>query len=197
MKIWYLKFVLDKFERFDLLSLDNFELKDGEILLLFSDKFDNYSYDDLNLSDKIKLRNSPNLTQNSQFKISRSLKIYFEKNYQNIKNIPLYTSLSHSDNCAILAISTARVGVDLELIKDRNFSAHIDFCFSKEQRLRVANSKNQLIEFYKIWTLKEARIKLLNLGFYALDMASDESLGAFGEIIECSDKSFIYSVAIF
>ena len=96
-----------------------------------------------------------------------------------------------------MAISTTRVGVDLELIKDRNFSVHIDFCFSKEQRLRVANSKNQLIEFYKIWTLKEARVKLLNLGFYALDMASDESLGAFGEIVKCSDKSFIYSVAIF
>lgn len=98
MKIWYLKFVLDKFERFDLLNLDNFELKDGEILLLFSDKFDNYSYDDLSLSDKIKLRNSPNLAQNSKFKISRSLKIYFEKNYKNIKNIPLYTSLSHEAN---------------------------------------------------------------------------------------------------
>ena len=79
MKIWYLKFVLDKFERFDLLNLDNFKLKDGEILLLFSDKFDNYSYDDLSINDKIKLKNSPNLAQNSQFKISRSLKIYFEK----------------------------------------------------------------------------------------------------------------------
>ena len=57
---------------------------------------------------------------------------------------PIYTSLSHSDNCAILAISTARVGVDLELIKDRNFSAHIDFCFSKEQRLRYQKEYSDL-----------------------------------------------------
>ena len=197
MKIWYLKFYLGKFKRFDLLNLDKFELKDGEILLLFSDKFDSYSYDDLGISDKIRLKNIPNLAKNSEFKISRSLKIYFKKYYKNRKNIPLYTSLSHSNNCAILAISTRRVGVDLEFIKKRNFNAHMDFCFSDEQRFRVANSQNQLIEFYKIWTLKEARIKLLNLGFYALDRVSDESLGAFGEIMQCSNKSFIYSVAIY
>ncbi|WP_289242483.1 4'-phosphopantetheinyl transferase superfamily protein [uncultured Campylobacter sp.] len=96
-----------------------------------------------------------------------------------------------------MAISTKFIGVDLELIKNRNFDIHMEYCFSNHQIFRVENSDNKLIEFYKIWTLKEARVKLLNLGFYALDMASDESLGAFGEIIKCSDKSFIYSVAIF
>ena len=78
------------------------------------------------------------------------------------------TQLSHSNNHAILAISTKFIGVDLELIKNRNFDIHMEYCFSNHQIFRVENSDNKLIEFYKIWTLKEAQIKLLILDFMLL-----------------------------
>lgn len=197
MKIWLLRLFDGKFEKFSLAKIDNIELKDSDILLLFSGKFEYYDYKYLSAKDKNKVANNLNLASSIEFRVSRSLKIYFDKQYKNIKNTPLYSSLSHSKNHAILAISHKPVGVDLEFIKDRDFKAHMDFCFSNKQRAKVEKSKEPLIEFYRIWTLKEARIKLFNLGFYALDRVGDENLKSYSCAFKSGDMDFIYTATTF
>lgn len=73
----------------------------------------------------------------------------------------------------------------------------MEYCFSNHQIFRVENSDNKLIEFYKIWTLKEAQIKLLNLGFYAIEKVGDEDLMNYSGIIKSGDMKFIYTAVTF
>lgn len=73
----------------------------------------------------------------------------------------------------------------------------MEYCFSNHQIFRVENSDNKLIEFYKIWTLKEAQIKLLNLGFYTIEKVGDEDLMNYSDIIESGDMKFIYTAITF
>lgn len=73
----------------------------------------------------------------------------------------------------------------------------MEYCFSNHQIFRVENSDNKLIEFYKIWTLKEAQIKLLNLGFYTIEKVGDEDLMNYSDIIESGDMKFIYTAVTF
>ena len=83
----------------------------------------------------------------------------------------------------------------MELVKKRDFAPHLDFCFSNYQKYKVSNSKNPLIEFYKIWTTKEATIKLLNLGFYALDKIQENNISHFSKSLKIENSKFIYSIA--
>lgn len=73
----------------------------------------------------------------------------------------------------------------------------MEYCFSNHQIFRVENLDNKLIEFYKIWTLKEAQIKLLNLGFYTIEKVGDEDLMNYSDIIESGDMKFIYTAVTF
>ncbi|WP_180383760.1 hypothetical protein [Campylobacter vicugnae] len=45
--------------------------------------------------------------------------------------------------------------------------------------------------------MKEAQIKLLNLGFYAIDKVGDEDLMNYSDIIESGDMKFIYTAVTF
>ena len=197
MKIWILRQIDGEFKKDIIYDIKDIRIISSDIVLLFDSDFKYYSYDNLSASDKKRLKHYPNLADKIEFKISRSLKTAFEKSYINIDKVPLYYSISHSNNHAILAISTKFIGVDLELIKNRNFDIHMEYCFSNHQIFRVENLDNKLIEFYKIWTLKETQIKLLNLGFYAIDKVGDEDLMNYSDIIESGDMKFIYTAVTF
>lgn len=77
------------------------------------------------------------------------------------ENLPYYFNISHSCGRAVCALSQKEVGVDIEFIKKkRSFDAIAKNFFSdgEQQRFRAAKNKNE--EFYRIWTRKEALLKM-------------------------------------
>ncbi len=70
---------------------------------------------------------------------------------------------SHSGGIAAILYAQKAVGVDIECIRERDFTAHLELCCSAYERELIAQSKNPLVEFYRIWTLKEAVLKLCGL----------------------------------
>lgn len=71
-----------------------------------------------------------------------------------------FFSIAHRDEKVVVAISEKQIGVDLEKIspiKKRNKYK----LFLKEENNYVNNSDNPTLDFYKVWTVKEAYIKAL------------------------------------
>lgn len=81
-------------------------------------------------------------------------------------------SISHKDDFAVIARAKFRLGVDMERLKERNFEAVMEFCFNEDEKNLVRNSRDKILEFYKIFTFKEAYIKYKNLGFWALKLVN-------------------------
>lgn len=92
---------------------------------------------------------------------------YAAKNFYNIKNTELeiinekpkfrYSdinfSISHSKNIAAVCFDKSPVGFDIEIIKPRDYIAIAE-------RMNFKLENNLLEEFYKEWTLFEAKYKL-------------------------------------
>lgn len=107
--------------------------------------------------DKKRLAKAPNLAQNHGFLLARSLRWRFKLKDK--------ICISHKKTAAVIAYSKRRVGVDIECLVERNFKAVMQFCFDEDEQNLVQNSKDQLLAFYQIWTVKEAYIKYAGLGF--------------------------------
>ncbi len=81
------------------------------------------------------------------------------------ENIPWYFNISHSCGRAVCVLSESEVGVDIEFIKKvRAFDviAANFFADGEIRRFRAAKNKNE--EFYRIWTRKEALLKMSGTG---------------------------------
>jgi len=78
-------------------------------------------------------------------------------------------NISHSDNLLAIAISLVPIGIDVEQINSFELYDELyDFCLHKDEIKFVKYSNiNTLINFYKIWTAKEAVLKFLGLGLSA------------------------------
>lgn len=80
-----------------------------------------------------------------------------------IKN--LHFSISHSSHCVVCAISVENeIGVDVETIKKINIHEYKSV-FTDEEFFFMINSKRPILAFYTLWTLKEALLKAIGLGF--------------------------------
>ena len=101
-----------------------------------------------------------------EFRVSRALKARFKKRGE------FCISHKSADGKTIVAVGFARqkFGLDLEILKPRNFAAASEFCFNAFERelLAAADESEKALVFYKIYTIKEALIKARSLGFYAL-----------------------------
>lgn len=160
-------------------SLDKFlDKKHIFIALGLNPLMRHYERHSLSQKDKATLSLHPNLAKNSSFILSRAL-------LKSLKDIIKYThfsSYSHKSDIALLAFARFPIGVDIEIIKSRDFKPHLDFCFSPFERDFVINSVKPLHCFYRIWTLKESLIKLENLRFSDLGCVGLDKKGAFCEV---------------
>lgn len=86
-------------------------------------------------------------------------KPYF-KDYPNIR-----FSISHSGELVVLAMSDTEVGIDIEKIKPRDYEAIVERHFTKGESKMV----NSLEDFLKVWTKKEAYLKLTSEGLGGLN----------------------------
>ena len=86
-----------------------------------------------------------------------------------IKNGP-YFSISHSDNKVAIVVDDNEVGIDIEKVGEYN-DAIVDKYFSiSEKEFLLKGDKN--LNFYKLWTAKEALIKKRGTGLK--DLANTE-----------------------
>ena len=83
-----------------------------------------------------------------------------------LKDIPMFFSISHTEGFCAVCISDSPVGIDCEKI-DASYEEKIELFssryFSENEVEFLRNSDNKLIDFFKIWTSKEAYIKKFGL----------------------------------
>ncbi len=97
-------------------------------------------------------------------------------------------NLSHSGDVTVCAVSELPVGVDIELMKEREISRLIKAFDERERCLIEEAGDGGLREFYRAWTVKEAVCKLYGCGI------SKKRLQEINYVApECFAKSFIYA----
>lgn len=70
---------------------------------------------------------------------------------------PLFFNISHSQDTILIGFSNQDIGVDIEdTTKERSWKNIAEHFFSKEE---CAWINNDILRFYQLWTLKEARYK--------------------------------------
>ncbi|OQM46951.1 hypothetical protein B6A27_03380, partial [Anoxybacillus sp. UARK-01] len=91
-------------------------------------------------------------------------KLFINKLYEK----EVYFNLSHTDNMILCGITKiGRIGVDIEK-NDKNFLEIMNLVFTPEEIRYVNSFNNRLCKinaFYKIWTRKEAYMKMIGKGF--------------------------------
>ena len=90
-------------------------------------------------------------------------------------------SVSHSGNAIVFVGDSFPVGIDIEQIADENLKMAKRF-FTCNEYEYIINSKQLNIAFYKIWTSKEAYVKMLGLGL----SKPLKSFDVLNESINCS-----------
>ncbi len=125
-----------------------------------------------------------------EFRVSRALKACFKKRGR------FCISHKSADGKTIVAVGFARqkFGLDLEILKPRDFAAASEFCFNTFERelLAAADESEKTLVFYKIYTIKEALIKARSLGFYALARVG-LARGADGEALALDERGRVWS----
>lgn len=85
-----------------------------------------------------------------------------------IEGLPIHYNISHSGEWLIACFSNKEVGVDIERIREPNYSVAKKF-FSEEEFSILENEREEIKKkelFFKIWTAKEAYVKMLGSGIY-------------------------------
>ena len=150
-------------------------LLNNEIMVFCGDfsLSEKFSLKMLDESDKARLNDNPNLANSLRFLASRALKFYALNEFlsKNSKAQKLNFCLSHSANCVALAVANFKIGFDIEHLKPRNIEPAMDFCFNEYEKKLISNApKNSVLsEFYRIFTAKEALLKLFDLNFSDID----------------------------
>lgn len=85
---------------------------------------------------------------------------YNENGKPLLEGLPFEFSLSHSGNYVAVALSNAPVGIDIEKIRKVNQNVS-KLVFNGDDEENFKNSQNNVDEFFKIWTSKEAVIKMM------------------------------------
>ena len=72
----------------------------------------------------------------------------------------VFFSVSHSGRCAAIAVESAEVGLDVEKLPERDVTKIAQRCFHPDELEALTDAR----DFARIWTRKEAYIKLRGTG---------------------------------
>lgn len=104
----------------------------------------------------------------AETKLSDTLKINSGKNnkpyFKDYPNIRF--SISHSGDLVVLAMSDTEIGIDIEKIKPRDYEAIVERHFTEGEAKEI----DSIESFLKVWTKKEAYLKLTSEGLGGLDI---------------------------
>lgn len=124
--------------------------------------------------------------------------VYNSNEKPSIKQFPeIYFNISHCKKGVICVINNLPVGCDIEEIPEELDFEIYNYIFNKKENEKILKSKNPCIEFTKLWTKKEALIKLQGKQI-SDDMKSllqNENLKQvkFKTVI-CKKRGYVYSI---
>lgn len=95
----------------------------------------------------------------------------------------IYFNITHSRNCIAVAVCRVRVGIDLQYIVPYRYATARRFC-STEQLSRLQESSRQDAEFTKLWTQKEAVVKMTGEGLAGMKRCSLAEYSCYSAQIE-------------
>ncbi len=112
--------------------------------------------------------------------------------FRNIDNF--HFSISHCKRAIVVAIADFPLGVDVESFRNVNDS-FIDYVMNEEEALAIRSSDSSVQSFAKLWTRKEAVLKLRGTG---INCSLKDLLPADENIVTCvnTDKEYAFSVAV-
>lgn len=76
----------------------------------------------------------------------------------------IHFNLSHCARAVICTIGNAPVGCDVEVIPREPDQDVLDYCFSAQEKEKIRLSAHPSIEFTRLWTQKEALLKMHGTG---------------------------------
>lgn len=91
----------------------------------------------------------------------------------------IHFSISHSKNLVGCAVADFKIGFDIEIINNSAFLDKISRRFfhpGEQIYLNKTNKAERLINFYRLWTIKEADLKLKELGVWEMKGAANINL---------------------
>lgn len=100
----------------------------------------------------------------------------------------LFFNGSHSNDLICIGMSDDAIGVDAEFIKERNFFDIASEYFSFKECKFLKSSKKLEIDFFTLWTLKEAYIK--KLGKVIFDIKDSIEIDLDERVIYNADNLF-------
>lgn len=86
-----------------------------------------------------------------------------------VKGKEIFVSITHSGDFVASAVSDTPVGIDLEV--KREFKTSVLKALKEEEREFIEKSKDKTSAFLKIWTAKEAYVKLTGQGLAGFSKA--------------------------
>lgn len=93
-----------------------------------------------------------------------------------LNSLDYHFSVSHSGNCIAFVDSNVLIGIDVKQISGRNLKIAKKF-FTANEYSFIKSNKDPITAFYRIWTSKEAYVKMLGLGlnktFKSFDVFND------------------------
>jgi phosphopantetheinyl transferase len=107
-----------------------------------------YFTDSEDMYEKVTTVSSKYISEDTDIKRTEKGKPYFEGN-------PLFFNLSHSGDKGVISLSDKPVGVDLELIRGREYPSTLSH-FTKREQKEIKCER----DFLEHWTAKEAFIKM-------------------------------------
>ncbi len=102
--------------------------------------------------------------------ISKQNFAYTEYGKPYLSNYPdVHFNISHSEKYVVCAVSDKPVGVDIQKIGAYN-SRVVKKVFNEMESTQIENSSDKASEFTKLWTQKEAVLKMLGVGIAQEDI---------------------------
>ena len=108
-----------------------------------------------------------------------------------------YFSISHSKHAIAVAISNNPIGIDVEAVRNVQASL-VEKTMNAEERSLIADSENMNLAFTRLWTKKEAYLKMKGTGIIADLKTTLEDMDPTKVVIdtlEYIDKGYVLSLA--
>ncbi len=101
-----------------------------------------------------------------------------------IEGNPIYFSISHCKGLVMAAVGDAEIGADCELIRPHDLRV-LERVANENEKQRIMSSSDKTGEFFRLWTMKEAYVKMLGIGIgyplKSLDTSKEDIINADGE----------------
>ena len=104
---------------------------------------------------------------------SKDIRLFRDKNGKpQAENLPFHFNVSHSGAWVACAVSEVPIGIDLEVVRERDLAVARRICSPDEMAYIFDSEQDRLYRFLQVWTAKEAYVKLTGIGIKAMSEAN-------------------------